>query len=462
MIEKYINLLLSENDEVVVPQVGTFVAGYAGSEIAGAEIEPPSKKILFYAKLKSDRSELLLNRMQEGEGISREEFAAQLDAFAERMNTALENDEVFEIEGVGKIRRNYEGELEFEQDEAQNFLTDAYGMPKLEEPPIAGLKDEEEQEEDEEQYAPLPIIQEEEEKEQETQNNQNSWFAQPETTENDGTDEQAKLYGPGSENAQNNEKQQEEETKSATSAGFAYQQAQTQSPPVASESSEETKNTEEENDDEKEEKKEDRTIYAWLFGIPIIFALLFIVYMFISEDSLVTFKSLFFTEKVEKVEKVEIPLPSEETASEDANSTNEDANNNDVDTDASASDADDNTANDAVADNANSNEANDAANDANEASANTAQENDGSLPAGVINEPRNRFYVVAGSFNEYANAQAFQQQVIQQGNSESKIVMYPRKGMYRVTLNDTATEREAYNARLQLIGGFGELWVLNY
>ncbi len=38
MLEKYIKQLLNENDEVVVPKLGTFVAGYAGSEISGIRV----------------------------------------------------------------------------------------------------------------------------------------------------------------------------------------------------------------------------------------------------------------------------------------------------------------------------------------------------------------------------------------------------------------------------------------
>ena len=122
MLEKYIKQLLNENDEVVVPKLGTFVAGYAGSEISGIRVAPPSKKIHFYEKLKSDKNELLRKRVTEAEGISIFDFQSELEKMTTRIEDELRNSGSSTINHLGTIKKKPDGSLEFEQDDENPFI----------------------------------------------------------------------------------------------------------------------------------------------------------------------------------------------------------------------------------------------------------------------------------------------------------------------------------------------------
>ncbi len=419
MLEKYIKQLLNENDEVVVPKLGTFVAGYAGSEISGIRVAPPSKKIHFYEKLKSDKNELLRKRVTDAEGISIADFQEELERMTTKVDDELRNSGSSHISHLGTIKKKPDGSLDFEQDD-DNLLDDSFGLPSLERKPL-----------DKREKENVVIATDEPVFDRD---------AQKEKT-NEDTDEQkdTAIYAslgdrfakdPAEEEARL-KKEKEDLTKSSSQVENPPAQKETIPPVILVE--------------EEEEDEEKSSLVLWLIAIPILFAFVFLIYIFLNDGAMASLKALVGQK------------PTTTIVTNDNNPVTE-VDNNDATTDDATDNSDDATNNTADAtDNTNDNTANNGTDPSTEYTGNSETQ-----PEDIINEAKNRFYIVIGSFAEIENARKLRSDLQGSGVSNAKIVMYPKRGMYRVTVGDQASQREAYNQRNTLGNAYPDMWVLNY
>ncbi len=130
-VSSYIAELLYENDCVVLPDFGGFVASYKPSSIGFGDgtVNPPSKSISFNKSLTLNDG-LLINHIVKKEGLSYEETKKKVEKFAKKCNRALAENEPVVFAGVGKVSYDIENNIKFEAD-TENYLSDAYGLPTI-------------------------------------------------------------------------------------------------------------------------------------------------------------------------------------------------------------------------------------------------------------------------------------------------------------------------------------------
>jgi|GEM_PF-6269371 len=134
-VSSYIAELLYDNDCVVLPDFGGFVASYKPSSIEFGEgtVNPPSKSISFNKSLTLNDA-LLINHIVKKEGLSYEETKKKVEKFAKKCNRALAENETVVFPSVGKLFYDIEKNLKFEAD-TTNLLSDSYGLPSVKDQP---------------------------------------------------------------------------------------------------------------------------------------------------------------------------------------------------------------------------------------------------------------------------------------------------------------------------------------
>ncbi|WP_375561800.1 SPOR domain-containing protein [Bernardetia sp. OM2101] len=441
MLEKYIKQLLNENDEVVVPKLGTFVAGYAGSEISGIKVAPPSKKIHFYEKLKSDKNELLRKRVTEAEGISIFDFQSELEKMTTKIDDELRNSGSSHISHLGIIKKKPDGSLEFEQDD-DNLLDDSFGLPSLERKPLNKRDNQQDDKEDVVVAASNedePVFDRDEQKEK---------------SENEDTKDDA-IYATLGDRLIKDPVEEEERLKKEKE-DFIKSTSHVENPPVKKENAPPVINVEQE-DEEEEEEEEKSSLVVWLIAIPILFAFVFLLYIYTDSGAMASVKALLGQKPATTIVTNETNT---DPVTEVDNST--DATTDNTTTSDNASNTGDNTADNSTdnsTDNTTTtdNSVNNGTDPSTEYTGNSETQ-----PEDIINDPKNRFYIVIGSFAEIENARRLRTDLQGSGVSDAKIVMYPKRGMYRVTVGDQASQREAYNQKNTLGTTYPDMWVLNY
>lgn len=227
MIEKYLYILLQNHDEVIVPNLGAFLATYSSSQIQSSKIKPPHKKIVFYPQLNFDKNNLLKETLIHEEDLSEKEFENILEHFL----TEIEQNITFifkaNLEKLGTLTRKPNGELHFEQAEDSNLLSDSFGLPNLDFKPIASRTDDIE---DKKEKIIVPI----------------------------NTESKANQDKTNSENSN--------KEKNTMNSDYNYT-------------------------DPEEESDDKNSPIIWLIIIPLAFILIFLVYLFFQKDKFEDFKS---------------------------------------------------------------------------------------------------------------------------------------------------------------------------
>jgi len=134
---KYISELLFEYDCVVIPGFGGFIGNYMPARIQATyhTFFPPFKSILFNSNLKQNDG-LLAVRVSHGERISYSDALLSIGLLVSNWNTRLNSGLIVEIENVGKLFKDKEGNLQFEQSQEINFLSESYGLSSFISPAI--------------------------------------------------------------------------------------------------------------------------------------------------------------------------------------------------------------------------------------------------------------------------------------------------------------------------------------
>jgi hypothetical protein len=132
MITQYIKELLFEQDCVVIPEFGGFIANYVSAEIHPVRhtFSPPSKSIAFNEMLRLNDG-LLASYVAQHEGISREEALNKIKHFTDQLWDELRQRNKYRLEEVGTLFLNQEQKLQFEPENRINYLNDSFGLPEL-------------------------------------------------------------------------------------------------------------------------------------------------------------------------------------------------------------------------------------------------------------------------------------------------------------------------------------------
>ena len=125
----YLTELLKSNDCVIVPDLGGFIANFQGSgyDAQNNQFSPPTKEIIFSAKLKKNDG-LLVNFVGEKEGVGYLEARKIVSEYVAECLFKLENRETVEFDQLGKLLFDAHDNLIFEVDPRANLRADAFGL----------------------------------------------------------------------------------------------------------------------------------------------------------------------------------------------------------------------------------------------------------------------------------------------------------------------------------------------
>lgn len=128
-LERHIEILLLDNDCVIVPGLGGFVAHYIDACYDGRDclFLPPLRTLGFNPKLNMNDS-LLAQSYVEAYDISYPEALTRIDSEVDELKQTLEKDGCFELEDIGILSINGDGNYEFEPCESGILTPDLYGL----------------------------------------------------------------------------------------------------------------------------------------------------------------------------------------------------------------------------------------------------------------------------------------------------------------------------------------------
>ncbi|MDR2008934.1 MAG: SPOR domain-containing protein [Bacteroidales bacterium] len=127
----YVNQLLKENDCVIVPQFGGFIANYfeAKIDLKNQEFFPPSRKIAFNESLKSNDG-LLYNYLCSTKNLTWESAEEYVKKFVLEITGDLNEGKTVEFGQLGKFTKKSEI-LTFIPNDKLNLLEDSFGLAEF-------------------------------------------------------------------------------------------------------------------------------------------------------------------------------------------------------------------------------------------------------------------------------------------------------------------------------------------
>lgn len=136
-ISVYISEMLFEHDCIIIPGFGGLVCNYKTADIHPIlhTIQPPTKAITFNRNLQTNDG-LLTNYISSRDKISLDAANNVVNGWVSSAKSLLRNNEEISLSKVGKLHADVEGNLQFQQDEASNYLKASYGLRSLTVEPI--------------------------------------------------------------------------------------------------------------------------------------------------------------------------------------------------------------------------------------------------------------------------------------------------------------------------------------
>ena len=128
-LERHIEILLLSNDCVIVPDLGGFMAHHVDAryDVSDGMFVPPLRTLGFNPQLKMNDS-LLVQSYIEAYDISYPEALRRIESEVAELRSHLEKDGQYELNDIGLLRLNGEGNLEFEPCEAGILTPELYGL----------------------------------------------------------------------------------------------------------------------------------------------------------------------------------------------------------------------------------------------------------------------------------------------------------------------------------------------
>ncbi len=137
-LSRHIEILLLSNDCVIVPNFGGFLTHYIGARYEEKEnlFIPPLRTIGFNPQLKLN-DHLLVQDYIETYDISYPEALQRIEEDVEEIRQHLSNEGSFELQGLGVLQFNEEGNYEFIPCEAGILTPELYGFDSFQFAPLA-------------------------------------------------------------------------------------------------------------------------------------------------------------------------------------------------------------------------------------------------------------------------------------------------------------------------------------
>ena len=136
-LERHIEILLLNNDCVIVPGLGGFMAHYVEARFSEEDglFLPPLRTLGFNPQLQLN-DHLLVQSYIEAYDISYPEALRRVEDEVTELRQHLETEGQYELNDIGTLSLNEEGKLEFEPCEAGILTPDLYGLSTFEMPTV--------------------------------------------------------------------------------------------------------------------------------------------------------------------------------------------------------------------------------------------------------------------------------------------------------------------------------------
>lgn len=133
-LDRHIEILLLDNDCVIVPNFGGFVAHHVESRYDESECSflPPLRTLGFNPHLKNINDSLLVQSYVEAYDLSYPEAQRTIADEVDRLKAQLAEEGHYELKNIGMLSINNEGETVFEPCEAGILTPDLYGLCSFE------------------------------------------------------------------------------------------------------------------------------------------------------------------------------------------------------------------------------------------------------------------------------------------------------------------------------------------
>jgi len=131
-LENYVSELLLRHNCLIIPGFGGFVARYSPAKIDWNKgfIAPPSKELLFNKHLVQNDG-LLVNHIAINEKLNFIDATGKVDGIVNDWKHTLKNGGRVEIEKVGILYHDFDGNTVFEQDRFFNLLLSSFGLKEV-------------------------------------------------------------------------------------------------------------------------------------------------------------------------------------------------------------------------------------------------------------------------------------------------------------------------------------------
>ena len=169
-INRHIEILLLSNDCVIVPGFGGFMAHHVDARYDGRDnmFLPPLRTVGFNPQLTMNDSLLALSYVETYD-ISYPEALRRIEDEVVEIRQSLENEGKFEIENIGMLFLNEDGNISFEPCEAGILTPDFYGLGGFDMLPIAQIDNDEQQNENQNVAMTVNLAKEEQPAQKETE-----------------------------------------------------------------------------------------------------------------------------------------------------------------------------------------------------------------------------------------------------------------------------------------------------
>lgn len=138
-LERHIEILLLDNDCVIVPGFGGFVAHHQAARFDDADntFLPPMRTLGFNSKLSMNDS-LLVQSYVEAYDLSYPEALKRIETEVDELKLALEKEGFFELNDIGTLLLNADGNYEFSPCESGILTPELYGLAGCSVEPLSG------------------------------------------------------------------------------------------------------------------------------------------------------------------------------------------------------------------------------------------------------------------------------------------------------------------------------------
>lgn len=136
-IEKHLSSLLAEQDCVIVPGFGGFIANYipAGINPVTHMFTPPSRQVAFNARLRNNDG-ILANHIVRSIEVNYADALSIIEKQSVKWANNLNKGEKVVIQGIGLIFSDQENNLQFIPEKHINLLDDAFGLTSFSSLPV--------------------------------------------------------------------------------------------------------------------------------------------------------------------------------------------------------------------------------------------------------------------------------------------------------------------------------------